>query len=163
MNDIYSENEEPVNINDLVGEACITVMENMKPLLSVVNGFFDSGKNLFSFEMKTMDNEWIQNYHLRLMLDVIPYLPVLKHDKYYCFDLFTFTDPSFNSNSQSCHYHIETSLEALPDTGEVTRNQWDLFKSQVKYLKNGHPMEFPVPGEFYDEFDENMETSTPDS
>lgn len=42
------------------------------------------------------------------------------------------------------HYVIQTAVSAIPDTGEVTRGQWEAFAEQLVFTKDGVG-QVPVP------------------
>jgi hypothetical protein len=79
-------NSEQENIGVLISDACVTFAENLKPQFVVVDGSFDESKNLLSFQLRIMDNEWVHISHLRLIFDMLSYLPVKKQGKHYCFE-----------------------------------------------------------------------------
>jgi hypothetical protein len=147
------------DIKTALEEVCSAMTEDMKPLVVNVTGEYEEKRKLITFKVKSMDNEQIHDSHLRLFFDMLSYLSIDKYEKFYSFDLYTFANPAFTDDSRLHHYHLETSMDLIPDSGEITRKEWEKFVSQLVYTLDGKPQVFPNPGPFYDEIEESTEDS----
>jgi proline iminopeptidase len=133
-------------LNDMLGASCVEIMEALKPLVINVSGSYDSSKSLLSIKAKAVDNEEINNIHLRLFYTPLFYIQVEQGIKKYNFDLITYTDPTHKEVKH--HYHLETSLDVLPDTGGITREEWKKFTEQLVYILNEEKMHLSEPAPF---------------
>jgi len=46
---------------------------------------------------------------------------------------------------------VEAPVDAMPDTGPMTREAWEQWSSQVTYTLDGQQRPVPAPEDFYDE------------
>jgi len=71
--------------------------------------------------------------------------------KRYRLELTTYSDIMFKREKHS--YYMETSLDKMPDTGAVTKKEWEGFINQLIFRKDGRRMMMPAPLPFYEEPD----------
>ncbi|MCD4783354.1 MAG: hypothetical protein K8T10_05905 [Candidatus Eremiobacteraeota bacterium] len=137
------------DITTMIKDACDEMVKDLKPVSISLKGNFNPDANLIEIEGKGFDNQEINNKVLNIFFDIFYYLPVDVRGKKYRFKLTTFLDIMMNKPKNT--YLFETSMDKMPDTGNITKQDWDLFISQLTATKNGKPFRIPEPVPFWDE------------
>jgi len=137
------------DIQTKLNDACNQMVEDMKPMQVQLTGSFNPDSNLIELEGKGFDNQEINNKVLNIFFDLFYYLPVDTRGKKYRYKFTTFSDILMKKPKNT--YMFETSLDKMPDTGNVTRQDWNQFISQLTATKNGRQMRIPEPVPFWDE------------
>ena len=133
----------------MIASACHDMEEDLKPLLVRLSGYFDYPKNMLVIEGKAFDNDEIHHKYQTIFFDIFTYLPMDVRGKKYRFTLTTYSDISLRKEKHS--YLMQTSLDAMPGTAEVTRAQWKSFVQQLLHTKDGRRMMLPEPAPFIDD------------
>ena len=140
---------EKQDLPTMIANACKEMEENLKPLLVRLSGYFDYPNNTLVIEGKAFDNNEIHHKYLNIFFDIFYYLPIDITGKRYRFTMNTYSDISLRKEVHS--YLVETSLDALPGTAEITRADWNAFASQLVHTKDGGKAYLPEPSPFVDD------------
>ena len=141
--------ESKQGINEMIADACKDMIEELKPLAVKMSGSFDATANKLHIIAKTVDGKEANDALFTMFYDIFFYLPIEIKGKKYIFDLYTYTDPTYSKKAH--HFHLETSLELMPDTGGFTESQWEKYGSQLVYTKDGKSQDLEAPDMFLDE------------
>lgn len=140
---------ETQDLPDMITNACKEMEESLKPLLVRLNGYFDYPNNMLVIEGKAFDNNEIHHKYMNIFFDIFYYLPMDVTGKKYRFTMNTYSDISLRKEVHS--YLMETSLDELPGTAEITRAGWKQFVSQLVHTKDGAKVMLPEPAPFLDD------------
>lgn len=144
MDNIKNDN---LDVGMALAKALAELQEELKPVVVKFNGSYMSGT--INVQASCMENEQILDVLQKIFFDLFYYLDVNTKGMKYSLNVTTFGDPSFAVRRNS--YLLETTINAMPDTGGVTREQWQKFKSQMVFTRNGVPVSFPDPEPFFGE------------
>ncbi len=140
---------ETQDLPTMITNACKEMEENLKPLLVRLSGYFDYPDNTLVIEGKAFDNNEIHHKYLNIFFDIFYYLPMDITGKRYRFVMNTYSDISLRKEVHS--FVMETSLDAMPGTAEITRADWKQFVSQLLHTRDGVKAILPEPAPFIDD------------
>lgn len=140
---------EKQDLPTMIANACKEMEENLKPLLVRLSGYFDYPGNTLVIEGKAFDNNEIHHKYLNIFFDIFYYLPMDITGKKYRFTMNTYSDISLRKEVHT--FVMETSLDALPGTAEITRADWKQFVSQLVHTRDGMKVLIPEPAPFVDD------------
>lgn len=143
---------EKVDISSALSDALKNMEQELKPLIVELGGQFDAANKIVRLNAKCMDNERAENALHRIFFDLFFYLPVDPTEMIYVLEMNTYSEPSFKNKVHS--FFMETRVDRMPDTGLVTRAEWNEFIGQLRYTKDGVDQTLPSPEPFYDDVTE---------
>ncbi|MCE1247046.1 MAG: hypothetical protein LWY06_10415 [Firmicutes bacterium] len=140
---------ETKDLPTMIAEACKELEIDMKPDHIKLSGKFDSGQNMLIISGKAFDSDEIHEKVESIFFSIFSYLPMDIRGKRYRLELTIYSDIMFKREKHS--YYIETSLDKMPDSGGVTRKEWEEFTGQLIFRKDGRRMMLPAPLPFLEE------------
>jgi hypothetical protein len=132
----------------MIAEACKELEIDLKPNHVKLSGRFDANQNMLLIIGKAFDSEEIHEKIESIFFSIFSYLPMDVRGKRYRLEFSTYTDIMFKREKHS--YYMETSLDRMPDTGALTKKEWDAFTAQLIFRKDGRRMALPAPLPFYE-------------
>ncbi len=152
-------NNDRADATSALPQAIEQLQEDLKPLIIKFDGSINPSAKKLNLTARCMQNEQVQQALQRIFFDLFYYLPMDARGYTYTLNMETYKDPSFSQKVHS--FLISTGVDAMPDTGQVTLEDWNRFTSQLTYVMDGIPQEFPRPEPFYDEKEQEKIKETP--
>lgn len=113
-----------------------------------VEAGFDNEERVLHIEVKAVHEPEIQEPHLGVFYDVFYELEMNVEDVLFEFDWLSFQDQQFTQKLH--HYHLRSLVEAMPETGGVSAEEWEQYVEQLEYTIDGREAELEPP-EFIEE------------
>ena len=115
--------------------------EDFEPSEIRVGGGFQPEPALLSVVVEAPASKAYDEALLEVFHDIFYELPELDPETVYDF---TWKTPESETK-------LQTHLEALPETGELSREDWEYFVENLVYTRNGEALEMVGPGDFIDD------------
>lgn len=107
-------------------------------------------RDVFTLEAFCEDTPENLELHTSIFFDAAFYFPMMENWSYK-FMMSTFKDIGAPAALASNMVVMETNAGLMPDTGGVTRSEWDRFVKQLVYTVNGDPASLEEPEDFLPE------------
>jgi hypothetical protein len=115
-----------------------------------IDGDWDEETRALRVHVDARDNLEVNEAILELFFDLFFDLPMsIEQRSIYTLRWVSFRDRAL---TQKVHeYHLQTDIRLLPETGGVSRAEWEAFIEGLTFTKDGAPQELPAPDDFLDD------------
>jgi hypothetical protein len=122
--------------------ACQNLVDRFAPLLLALSGHYDKDSRILTIQAQASPEPDVKERLLDVFYE-IPYVLPLKRGEGASF--------RFEADVEGRSIVVQTSVDFMPDTGGLTRAQWQAYVNQLTYTENGVPQTMQPPEDFLDD------------